>query len=107
MDITKRLIELQQSFGWSDYKIAKQAGLSPNTVSNVYRRGNTPSLETLQAICNAFGMTLGQFFAEGELIELTEDLRELVRQWLLLDDDEKRAVMLQIQVLNKRKHHKP
>ena len=42
MDITKRLIELQQRYGWTDYKIAKEVGLSPNTVSNIYRRGNTP-----------------------------------------------------------------
>ena len=51
MDITKRLIELQQRYGWTDYKIAKEAGLSPNTVSNIYRRGNTPSMVTLEAIC--------------------------------------------------------
>ena len=78
MDITKRLVELQQRYGWTDYRIAKEAGLSPNTVSNIYRRGNTPSLVTLESLCKAFGITMAQFFAEDELVELTPELRELV-----------------------------
>lgn len=106
MDITKRLQELQQRYGWSDYKIAKEAGLSPNTVSNIYRRGNRPGLETLKAICGAFGITLGQFFSEGDYMELTTDQKELIEQWLLLDDDEKTAVMLQIRALNKNRIRK-
>ena len=73
MDIRQRLIELQEQHGWSDYKIAKEAGLSPNTVSNIYRRGNTPSMVTLEALCKAFGITMAQFFAEGEMIEITPE----------------------------------
>lgn len=45
MDIRKRLLELQLQRGWSDYKIAKEAGLSPNTVSNIYRRGRTSEID--------------------------------------------------------------
>ena len=56
--ILDRLKDLQQRHGWSDYKIAKEAGLSPNTVSNIYRRGNTPSMVTLEALCKAFGITM-------------------------------------------------
>lgn len=92
MDITKRLLELQQRYGWSDYRIAKEAGLSPNTVSNIYRRGNTPSMVTLEAICNAFGITMAQFFAEGELVELTPELRELFDRWTALNSEQKAAV---------------
>jgi len=92
MDITKRLVELQQRYGWSDYRIAKEAGLSPNTVSNIYRRGNTPSMVTLEALCKAFGITMAQFFAEDELVELTPDLKELVDRWTALSDDQKAAI---------------
>ena len=92
MDITKRLLELQQRYGWSDYRIAKEAGLSPNTVSNIYRRGNTPSMVTLEAICKAFGITMAQFFAEGELVELTPEMRELFERWAALNPEQKAAV---------------
>ena len=92
MDIRKRLMELQQQRGWSDYKIAKEAGLSPNTVSNIYRRGNTPSLVTLEALCKAFGMTMAQFFSEGDMIEVTPELRELFEKWTALSPEQKEAL---------------
>lgn len=92
MDITRRLIELQQRYGWSDYRIAKEAGLSPNTVSNIYRRGNTPSVATLEQLCKAFGITMAQFFAEDNLVELTPELRELVDRWSALNEEQKAAL---------------
>ena len=92
VDITQRLVELQRRYGWTDYRIAKEAGLSPNTVSNIYRRGNTPSLVTLEALCKAFGITMAQFFAEDNLVELTPELRELVDRWNALGEDQKAAI---------------
>ena len=92
MDIMQRLRELQQRYGWSDYRFAKEAGLSPNTVSNIYRRGNTPSMVTLEALCKAFGITMAQFFAEDELVELTPELRELFDRWTALTDEQKAAL---------------
>ena len=92
MHIMQRLRELQQRYGWSDYRIAKEAGLSPNTVSNIYRRGNTPSMVTLEALCKAFGITMAQFFAENELVELTPELRELFDRWTALTDEQKAAL---------------
>ena len=92
MDVTKRLVELQKRYGWSDYRIAKEAGLSPNTVSNIYRRGNMPSMVTLEALCKACGITMSQFFAEDELVELTPDLRELVARWTALNEEQKAAL---------------
>ena len=92
MDITAKLKMLQKQYGWSDYKIAKEAGLSPNTVSNIYRRGNTPSMVTLEAICKAFNITMAQFFAEDEMVELTPELRELFDRWTALTDEQKAAL---------------
>jgi len=92
VDILKRLVELQQQRGWTDYKIAKEAGLSPNTVSNIYRRGNTPSMVTLDALCKAFGITMAQFFAEDDMVELTPELRELFDKWTALTEEQKAAL---------------
>ena len=62
MDVLQKLRQLQQERGWSDYRIAKEAKLSPNTVSNIFRRGTLPSVSTLEALCGAFGITVAQFF---------------------------------------------
>ena len=100
MDILGRLIELQQQRGWSDYKIAKEAGLSPNTVSNIYRRNNTPSMVTLEALCKAFGITMAQFYAEDEMVELTPELRELFQQWTSLSKEQKDVIWQIIKTYN-------
>ena len=92
MDVRERLIQLQQQRGWTDYRIAKEAGLSSNTVSNIYRRYNVPSISTLEALCKAFGITMAQFFAEDDLVELTPEVRELVEKWSALTDDQKAAI---------------
>lgn len=95
MDVKKKLIQLQKQRGWSDYKIAKEAGLSSNTVSNIYRRNNLPSIPTLEALCKAFGITMAQFFAEDDLVELTPELRELFDKWAALSV-EKKEILWQI-----------
>lgn len=92
MDVLRRLAELQQQYGWSDYRIAKEAGLSPNTVSNIYRRNNVPSMATLEALCNAFGITLAQFFADNDMIEVTPEIKKLVEKWSALSEAQKAAI---------------
>lgn len=101
MDIRQRLVELQKQYGWSDYKIAKEAGLSANTVSNIYKRGNTPSLVTLEALCKAFGITMSQFFAEGNMVEITPELRELFDKWITLTPEQKTALWSIIKTYDK------
>lgn len=92
MDVLLRLTELQKQRGWSDYRIAKEAGLSPNTVSNIYRRNNVPSLTTLEALCDAFGITMSQFFADDAVIEVTPEIKELVDRWSALTEKQKAAI---------------
>ena len=95
MDVLKRLKKLQSEYGWSDYRIAKKAGLSQGTVSNIYKRNTIPNLFTLEAICKAFGMTLSQFFADNDMIELTPELKTLFENWVKLPD-EKRELFLKM-----------
>ena len=92
MDVLQRLAELQKQHGWSDYRIAKEADLSPNTVSNIYRRNNIPSMTTLEALCNAFGISMAQFFADDDMIEVTPEIKELVDRWSALTEEQKAAI---------------
>lgn len=62
MTVIEKLVELREKSGWTDYRIAQEAGLSPSTVSNIFTRNTIPRVDTLEAICNAFGLTLANFF---------------------------------------------
>ena len=51
-----------------------------------------PSITTLEAICNGFGITLSQFFAENDMVELTPELKNLFDKWISLTPEQKDAV---------------
>lgn len=102
MDTLERLRQLQKQRGWTDYRLARESGLSDSTIINIYRRNALPSIPTLEAICRAFGLTLSQFFAEGELVELSPELKELFDQWKTLTPEQKRVTMEVVQTFNLR-----
>ena len=77
MDTHERLRQLLDERGWTEYRLAKNCGLSESMIANIYRRNTVPSITTLETICKGFGITLSQFFAEGEMVELTPELKEL------------------------------
>ena len=69
MDVHKRLRQLLNERGWTEYRLSKKCGLSESTLANIFRRNTMPSITTLEAICNGFGITLSQFFAEDKMVE--------------------------------------
>ena len=93
MDTLQRLHQLLDERGWSEYRLAKNCGLSNSTIANIYHRNTVPSITTLEAICAGFGITLSQFFAEGEMVELTPELKELFDSWVALTLPQKAAIL--------------
>ena len=75
--------------GWSEYRLAIASGLSQSTVANIFNRNTTPSVATLESICNGFGITLAQFFAKGDMVELTEEQKEMFAAWSALTREQK------------------
>ena len=94
MDIQKRIKDLMEERGWTDYRLAMESGLAHSTVSNMFKRNNAPTIPTLEAICKAFGITLSQFFAEGEeAVILTDEQREIFATWSLLSPKQKSLLL--------------
>ena len=93
MDTQKRIRELMEERNWTDYRLAKEANLSHSTVTNMFNRNNAPTLPTLEAVCRAFGITLAQFFAEGEASRLTEEQQKLFSKWSTLTDRQKQILL--------------
>ncbi len=101
MDILSRLKQLLQEHGWTEYKLSQECGLAQSTIGNIFRRNTVPSVSTLETICNGFGITLSQFFADGDFVELTPDLKELFNNWVLLLPEQKEAVLHVMKAMNK------
>lgn len=99
MDAKVRIRELMQERGWSEYRLAIASGLSQSTVANIFNRNTTPSVSTLEAICQGFGITLAQFFAEGDMVELTPEQRQMFEAWSSLTKAQKDALYQLISVM--------
>ena len=93
MDTHERLRQLVDERGWTEYRLAKNCGLSESTIANIYRRNTVPSITTLETICKGFGITLSQFFAEGEMVELTPELKELFDNWVNLTPEQMQKLL--------------
>lgn len=104
MDVHQRLNQILSERRWTRYRLSKESKLAPETLTNIYKRGTMPSIATLEAICNGFKISLSQFFAEGEMVELTPELKELFENWVFLTSNQKEAIILTMKSMNENKN---
>ena len=100
MDTHARLQQLLRERGWTEYKLSKECGLAQSTIGNIFRRNTLPSIATLEMICKGFGITMSQFFADGEMVELTPELREVFESWMVLTPAQKSAVLQMLKAMS-------
>ena len=94
MEINKKIEKLRFQRGWSMYELAQEAGITQSTLTSMIKRGNPPKIDTLQCICEAFGITLAQFFIEDEELEvLNKNEKELVSSFRKISDAKKQALI--------------
>ena len=100
MDTHSKLRQLMSERGWTAYRLAKESGLSESTLANILKRNTVPSISTLEAVCAAFGISLAQFFAEQDMVELTPELKELFDHWVSLTPEQKQAALQMLRAMN-------
>lgn len=76
--VLKRIEELCEKEGWSHYVLAKRSGISQSTISNMFSRTNQPTFATVARICDAFGITMAQFFDSAQHLDLTADQEDIL-----------------------------
>ena len=102
MDATEKIQEMMKQRGWSAYKLAKQSGLSEATIGNLIRRNTVPSIPTVEAICNGFGISLSQFFSDGDTIEVSSDYKPLIDCWSALSPEQREAALNLLLLMNQK-----
>ena len=72
--IGERITSLRLNEGISEYKLSKNIGKCNNYINKVASGSITPTLDSLLAICEYFGITLAQFFQdESTSVSLTAE----------------------------------
>ncbi len=94
MDIIERIEILKNQRGWSDYKLSLESGVAQSTLATMKQRKTPLKMDALESICEAFGMTLAQFFLEDEQIEiLSEQEKKLVENFRKLSHKKQVALL--------------
>ena len=95
--IANRVIELYDKKQMSMYALSKKMGISRSSLSNLKKRGSTPTFYTLDRICDGLGITLAQFFSDdiGKL-ELSSELKKVLEIWESLTDKEKEVIEIYV-----------
>lgn len=64
IDVLEKITELRMERHWTEYQLAEASGLTQSTISSWYRKGMLPTLPSLMKICEAFNISVSQFFLE-------------------------------------------
>lgn len=102
MNVLDRIVEFRTAKGWSEYQLAEESGMTQSTISSWYRRHMTPSIPSLERICDAFGISLSQFFMESgaQHVFLTDKQVELINATNKLSPDQLDSLITFLETLN-------
>lgn len=100
-NILDKITQLRIEHHWSEYQLAEQSGLTQSTISSWYRKDILPSIPSLMKICDAFGITMSQFFLENSdnTVLLNENQLKLLEAASKLDSRQYNSLIEFIQSL--------
>ena len=67
-DTQKRIKKWMNFYGWNPYRLKKLTNLPDSTIRGLFKENREPSIPTLRAICDAFGISLSEFFLDKEVL---------------------------------------
>lgn len=95
-NILETIVKNRLERGWTEYELAERSGLPQSTISSWYRKNMLPTIPSLEKICNAFNITLSQFFNEDErfiTITITKSQKELIDRYVRLNKKQQSALL--------------
>lgn len=87
--ILEKIRKLRDSRDWTEYRLSEESGIPQSTISSWFRHKAIPSIASLNSICEAFNITLSQFFYTNETyLELSPLQKELIISSQRLNDEQ-------------------
>lgn len=74
--VITRIRQLLQQRQWSANHLANEAGLPQSTLKSILNEESaTCTVKTVKILCDAFGITLGEFFSDPLFDKLEQEIR--------------------------------
>ena len=97
--VNDKINRMCEARGWTLYQLSDRTEIPYSTLNSAINRNAAPKIDTLQRICDAFGISLAQFFMEDEQLEiLSSEEKKLVTLFRKLTENKQRAI---IEILEK------
>lgn len=94
MTVLERIYQLRIERGWSEYRLSEESGIAQTTISSWFRKNIIPTVPSLEKICNAYNITMSQFFNwDNEPVVLTEKQSELLDNWNKLSKEQQDIIL--------------
>ena len=65
-DVKSTIRKYQNQRNWTDYQMSERSGIPQTTISAWFAKGSVPTTQSIEKLCDAFNITLSQFFAQGD-----------------------------------------
>ena len=94
-NVLDKIMQFRLERNWTEYQLAEKSNLPQSTISSWYRKNQMPTIPSLEKICNAFNITLAQFFTENNStpIVLTDKQKALIDNFNKLNEVQQKAVL--------------
>ena len=100
MNIKDKIEKLRISKKWTKSRLAREAGITPNTVYNWYNTTQaTPSRESIENICTVFKISIAEFYADLETDNLSEKEIKLLEVFRKIPDKNKEKAISMLEML--------
>lgn len=104
MDVKERIDNLRMSKGWTLNRLAAEIGVADTTVYSWFNEQSyQPSRKTIDEVCEAFGITLAEFYSEIDLDKATAKEIVLVEAFRAVPDEQKDQVIEIVKSFRRRK----
>jgi len=89
LDIGSKITELRKTKKWSQDELAKKVGSSRVMIGNYERSSNTPSIDVLLKIAQAFDVSVDYLIGEGQLSTYDKEVLKRIDDIEQLPEEDK------------------
>lgn len=84
IDVKAKINYLMETNKWTEYELSRRSGVHRSTIASIARGKNSPRVDTLNDICEAFGISISEFFKEE-----STDIDNIISKYRHLDERQK------------------
>lgn len=93
INVLEKIDRLRTQHNWSMYELAEKADIPQSTLSNMFLRKTLPSINTLSKLCDAFGISMAEFFIDSKQDELNFQSLEFIKAFKNLPNESQHALI--------------